>query len=117
MPFDTSVLDQALAQRSDRLECERQRLLAQTVELLQAHGDRYGIRLAYIFGSVAQPHRFHEHSDVDIAIETGRPLLLTEAIGRFSSLLGRDVDLVNLATVPFADRIRREGVQWTPKSS
>lgn len=117
MPFDTSVLDKAIAQRSDRLEVERQRLLTQTVELLEAHNEQYGIRLAYIFGSVAQPHRFHEQSDVDIAIETGRPLLLTEAIGRFSSLLGRDVDLINLATVSFADRIRREGVVWTPKSS
>ena len=117
MPFDTSVLDEAKAQRSDRLENERQRLLAQTISLLNSHADRYGIRSAYIFGSLVRPRRFHERSDVDIAIETSRPELLTEAIGRFSSLLQRDVDLVDFATVPFAARIRREGMLWTPKSS
>ena len=116
MPFDTNVLDEAIAQRSDRLENERQRLLAQTIDLLERHGSRYGIRSAYIFGSVARPRRFHERSDVDIAIKTSRPDLLIEAIGPLSSLLGRDVDLVDLATVPFAERIRREGVRWTPKS-
>ncbi len=117
MPFDTSVLDRAIARRSDRLEGERQRLLAQTFALLDSHCCRYGIRSAYIFGTAARPRRFHERSDVDIAIETSRPELLTEAVGRFSLLLDRDVDMVDLATVPFADRIRREGIEWTPKSS
>ena len=117
MPFDTSVLDKAIAQRSRRLENERKILVAQTFALLDAHSRQFGIRSAYIFGSVARPRRFHEHSDVDIAIETSRPELLTEAIGGFSSLLERDVDLVDLSAVPFADRIRREGVPWTPKSS
>lgn len=117
MPFDTSVRDKAIARRSDRLESERKRLLAQTCALLESHCSRYGIRSAYIFGTLARPRRFHERSDVDIAIETSRHELLTEAIGRFSLLLDRDVDLVDLATVPFADRIRREGIEWTPKSS
>jgi predicted nucleotidyltransferase len=117
MPFDTSLLDEAIARRSVRLEKERQRLFAQTVALLESQSGKYGIRSAWIFGSVARPHRFHERSDVDIAIETSRPELLTEAIGRFSSLLERDVDVIDLASVPFADRIRREGVLWTPKSS
>lgn len=117
MPFNTNVLDEAIARRSDRLEGERQRLLAQTCALLESHRSRYGIRSAYIFGTLARPRRFHERSDVDIAIETSRPELLTQAIGRFSLLLERDVDLVDLATVPFADRIRRESIEWTPKSS
>lgn len=115
MPFDTRVLDEAIAQRSDRLENERRRLLAQTVALLSSHGSRYCIHSAYIFGSVARPRRFHERSDVDIAVETGRPELLIEASGRFSSLLERDVDLIDLAAAPFAERIRREGVLWTPE--
>ncbi len=117
MPFDTSVLDEAITRRSDRLESERQRLFAQTVALLNSLSSHYGIRSAYIFGSVARPRRFHERSDVDIAIETNRPEMLTEAIGRFSSQLKRDVDLVDLVSVPFAERIRREGVLWTPNSS
>ncbi len=117
MPFDTRLLDEAIGQRSRHLETERRRLLAQTAALLETHSCHFGIRSAYIFGSVARPRRFHEHSDVDIAIETSRPERLAEAIGRFSSLLERDVDLVDLSAVPFADRIRREGVPWTPKSS
>ena len=117
MPFDTHLLDEAIAQRSRRLENERQRLFAKTVALLDAHYRQFGIRSACIFGSVTRPRRFHQHSDVDLAIETSRPELLTVAIGRFSSLLERDVDMVDLATVPFAERIRREGVLWTPKIS
>lgn len=117
MPFDTSVLDEAIKRRSNRLEKERKRLFARTVAILDKHSSHFGIRSAYIFGSLAQPRRFREHSDVDIAIETSHPELLSEAIGRFSSLLERDVDLIDLSAVPFADRIRREGVPWTPKSS
>jgi len=117
MSFDTSVLDEAIERRSKRLEMERKRLFAQTFVLLDMHSSHFGIRSAYIFGSLAEPRRFREHSDVDIAIETSRPELLSEAIGRFSSLLERDVDLVDLSVVRFADRIRREGVPWTPKRS
>lgn len=117
MPFDTSVLDEAIARRSHRQENERRRIFAQTVTLLDTHCSQYGIQSAYIFGSVTRPRRFNEHSDVDIAIETSRPELLAEAIGRFSSLPERDVDVVDLSAVPFADRIRQEGVPWTPKSS
>lgn len=117
MPYDTSVLDEAILRRSNRLEGVRKRLFEQTVALLEKNSCQFGIRSAVIFGSLAQPLRFHEHSDVDIAVETSRPELLTEAIGRFSSLLERDVDLVDLSAVPFAERIRREGVPWTPTSS
>lgn len=115
MSFDTHLLDEALVQRYHRLENERRDLLAQTLAALNVLSCSYGIRCAYIFGSVVSPHRFHETSDVDIAIETSRPAVLTEAIGCFSALLERDVDLVDLATVPFADRIRRKGVLWMPK--
>ena len=117
MPFDTYLLDKAKAERSRLMEGERERLFAQTVALLDKYSRRFGIRSAFIFGSVAQPRRFHEHSDIDIAIETSRPERLAEAIGQFSSQLERDVDLVDLAAVPFADRIRREGVLWTPRNS
>ena len=115
MSFDTHLLDEALVQCYHRLENERRDLLAQTLAALNVLSCSYGIRCAYIFGSVVSPHRFHETSDVDIAIETSRPAVLTEAIGCFSALLERDVDLVDLATVPFADRIRRKGVLWMPK--
>ena len=98
MPFDTHLLDEAIARRSDRLENERQRLFAQAVALLDAHSRQYCLSSAYIFGSVVRPRRFHERSDVDIAIETSRPELLTVAIGRFSSLLERDVDIRAIAS-------------------
>lgn len=117
MKFDTHLLDEALVQRSDRLEVERKDFLARVFAALDALGSAYGIQRAYIFGSVVRPHRFHEHSDVDIAVETTRPELLTEALASISSFLKIDVDLINLASVPFAERIRREGELWTPSSS
>ena len=117
MPFDTHVLVKARARRSRLMERERKRLFAQTVALLDKHCRRFDIRSAFIFGSVASPRRFHDHSDIDIDIETSCPERLAEAIGRFSSLLETEVDIVDLAAVPFADRIRREGVPWTPRIS
>lgn len=117
MPFDTHLLDKAIARRSLLMEEERKRLFALTIALIDKYSRQFGIRSAYVFGSVARPRRFHQRSDIDIAIETSRPELLAEAIGQFSSQLERDVDIVDLAAVPFADRIRREGVPWTPKNS
>jgi predicted nucleotidyltransferase len=114
MPFDTHLLDQALAQRSQRLEAERTRLLQQTLDLLPQLAQEMGIRHAYIFGSVVKPHRFHDRSDVDIAVEMDEPARLPEAISRFSQRLQRNVDVVDLSTIHFAQRIREEGILWTP---
>jgi predicted nucleotidyltransferase len=112
MPFDTSVLDAALARRRANLEQQRQQLLAKALELLDELGPAYGIQQAYIFGSLAMPGRFDPRSDVDIAVEQIDPDRFFEAMGKFSSVLGRQVDLIELDKCHFANKIRRKGFRW-----
>lgn len=113
MAFDTSLLDQALVQRRADYERERQEMLARVQSLLDRLGPRYGIRRAFMLGSLIVPGRFNEHSDVDIAVEQINPAQFFDAIGEFSAALGRDVDLIELDRCPFAHRIRENGTLWT----
>ncbi|MBW4657341.1 MAG: nucleotidyltransferase domain-containing protein [Drouetiella hepatica Uher 2000/2452] len=116
MPFNTQLLDEALAERQENHEQERRKVLQQVLEWLQRSGDQYEIHRAYLFGSVTQPMRFHEGSDVDLAVETVDSVKQIEAIADLSMVLLRDVDIVNLRHCHFADRIRERGLLWTRDS-
>lgn len=113
MPFDTSILDEALARRKARNEAERRQVLAKTLRLLDELGPIYKIERAYVFGSTVKPGRFHADSDVDIAVEQIDPARFFEAMSEFFNRLGREIDLVELDKCHFAGKIRREGVVWT----
>ncbi len=108
MAFDTSILDAALARRRAGYERERQALLAQVMRLLEQLAPDYDIQQAYVFGSLAVPAQFGPHSDVDLAVEQIAPEQFFEAISKFSTALGRDVDLVELSQCHFAYRIREK---------
>ena len=68
----------------------------------------------WIFGSLTQPGRFNDASDVDIALEVEPDSM---SMGRLSSelaeRLGRPVDIVQLDGCRFRDKILREGELWT----
>jgi uncharacterized protein len=115
-PFDTSLLDQVLAERQQQHEQTRQQVLQQVLDWLHSFGDRYGIESAYLFGSVTQPRRFHENSDVDLGVENIDPVRQIEAIADLSLALLRDVDIVDLRHCHFAHRIREQGQRWTRSS-
>jgi predicted nucleotidyltransferase len=111
--FSTAVLDQVIAERRKRWETERQTLLAHLLAWLDENAASYGVTQAYIFGSLAQPGRFTDHSDVDVAV-------VDVADGRFFSfaaalsiVLERDVDLLELHACHFAAKIKTEGILWT----
>jgi uncharacterized protein len=114
--FDTSLLDQVLAERQQQYERDRQQVLQQTVDWLQQSGALYGIESAYLFGSVTKPGRFHEQSDVDLGVETIDPVRQIDAIADLSMALLRDVDIVDLRHCHFAHRIREQGLLWTRDS-
>ena len=117
MAYDTSLLDQALAHRRLLLEQERQALLSRVLALLDQRAAAFGIERAYVVGSLAAPGRFHEASDVDIAVEQIDPLRLFEALGEFSASLGRPVDIIQLDRCHFAERLRTKGIPWTSSNS
>jgi predicted nucleotidyltransferase len=113
MPYDTSVLDRALEER--RAEWERRRLatLERVIAVLEAVAPEYGVEEAYVFGSLTKPGRYHAMSDIDIAVHwTGRGSFFDLA-GEVSRRLGQDIDILPLDQIPFADKIRREGIRWT----
>ncbi len=58
-----------------------------------------GAKRVWIFGSILQPECFHEHSDVDIAVE-GLPVKHIYAVeGKIEDILGTDAfDLVYMET-------------------
>lgn len=113
MAFDTSVLDRAQARQRAKWEEARQALLERLLRLLDELVGDFDLHQVYIFGSLVMPGRFTNLSDVDVAV-VGLP---DEQFFKFSaalsSTLGRDVDLVELDSCHFADKIRREGLLWT----
>jgi predicted nucleotidyltransferase len=112
MSFDTSILDQALAER--RAEWERRRLamLARVIVALEEVVPAFGVRRAYIFGSLAKPGRYHERSDVDVAVEWPGAGDFFDLAAEVSRRVGQDIDILPLERIPFADKIRREGILW-----
>ena len=66
--------------------------------VLAAHS---GVRLAILFGSLASGQG-RQDSDVDLAIDAGKPMGFEEKmalIGRLAECTGRPVDLIDLRTV------------------
>jgi len=92
-PFDTSLLDQLLAEKCDRNEAERQRVLADAIAWLDSHTDRFDLSHAYLFGSLIRPYRFSPHSDVDIAVDAIEVDDFFSLMAGLSEALGRQVDL------------------------
>lgn len=71
----------------------------------------------YLFGSRAKGN-YKQNSDVDIAIDAGHPIGMTEK-GQINSMLDalnipQKIDIVdfNRAPQPLKDNILREGVVW-----
>jgi hypothetical protein len=112
--FDTSLLDQALAEQQKQREQERIATLEQVLTWLDQHAAAYSIHQAYVFGSLLRPNGFSQHSDVDVAVEAVNAKHFFQAMAALSEAVGRDVDLVELCKCPFAERIRQTGQLWTP---
>ncbi len=113
MGFD--LLEKAVDAGRRRREAARLRMLERVEDALEQLAPAFGVSEAYLFGSIVRPGRFTDQSDVDLAIEDlGADYW--SFLGRLSELVGREVDLVELAKCRFAARIRREGRRWTPKA-
>jgi len=116
MTFQTTYLDQILAKQRSQLEQERQNLLEKTIDWLNKYGSRYGIKQAYIFGSLTRQNQFTKNSDIDIAVEITNTDHLFSLISLISEATAREVDLILLNNCHFANRIRERGIKWTPNN-
>ena len=117
MAFPTPLLDARLAREKEQNERERQQLLPLALAWLQSHGLDYGISCGYLFGSVTQPGRFTQSSDIDIAVDTWETGNIFGLMGYLSLYLNRDVDVIPLDQCHFADKIRRLGMSWSVNDS
>lgn len=67
-----------------------------------------------LFGSLTKPGIFNDRSDIDLALESEPPQMdAWRLTAELMERLGRPVDVVLLDSCRFAQRIRREGEQWT----
>ena len=74
-------------------------------DVLRAHG---AVEV-YVFGSAATG-KLREHSDVDLAIVGLPPEIFFQAMADAADILGRPVDLVDLADGgPLVDYLKRKG--------
>ena len=66
--YDTGILDRALRARRRRLAGEQAELRPRVERTLLALCDRFGVRSAYVVGSLRSPDRWREGADVDVAV-------------------------------------------------
>ena len=83
-----------------------------TWEAIARLKERYPFDAVYFFGSLTKPYGFFNSSDIDIGIEGLDKFLHYRFISDLSRLLKRDIDVVRLEDCPFAETIRKLGVQW-----
>lgn len=108
--FDTSVLDEAVKNRRERLERQRRDLLEKVSETLKKAREAYNIKAAYVIGSLARPLGWHRFSDVDVAV-SGCSAEVLEVMKELERATGKEVDVVDLDRHPSADSFRREGLR------
>ncbi|MBM3954049.1 MAG: nucleotidyltransferase domain-containing protein [Planctomycetes bacterium] len=106
------LLRESIAERA--ADCERERLrvrerLAAGLAACLPQGSR-----VWVYGSLTEPARFREWSDVDLALEQDPPAM---SIHLLASLLSercqRPVDVCLIGETRLEPQIRRHGEPWT----
>ena len=108
--FETAILDRTLKTQREQRNRERIALMGRVVVALRVCRDRYGLREAWIFGSLLFADRWDEMSDVDVAISGGSDRVL-DVMQVVEDAVARDVDVIDLDAHLSADRFRRRGMK------
>jgi len=108
MPTMLQEMERERLQRRERLRAEVRRQLRDVLPQTIA-GQR-----VVVFGSLTNPGRFSEHSDIDLALESEPPgMSLYQLTSLLAERMGRRVDVVLLPESRFREKILREGETWT----
>ena len=108
--FQTDVLDRALKSRRGQRDKERVALIDQVVSALRVCREKYGVREAFIVGSLLIAHRWDDKSDVDVAIGGASEHVL-DVMKVVEDAVKRDVDVIDLDLHMSADRFREKGMK------
>ena len=102
------------AMEAERLQKREGLRLETRRELHAALGELVAGRKVIVFGSLVQPGRFTENSDIDVAFGSEPVgLSLYQLTSLLAERLGRRVDVVLLPECRFREKILREGEAWT----
>jgi len=108
--FDTTLLDRALRRKRQ----EREKLRRETIQKLKRAVSRlaksYGIERVFLFGSAIKPGRFHERSDVDVAVSGLANEDYFSFMAALSRTIKRDVDVVQLENAGAEKLLRKPAI-------
>jgi len=100
-----------IAARQEAARSRGDALRRQAREAVRALASDFGIRRAWLFGSLAwgEPHA---DSDVDLLVEGLEPTLAARAEKRVAEMVQAPVDLVRIEDAPpgLAERVKRDGL-------
>lgn len=111
MPFDFSLLKDALQKKQTLNEIKRKQLLQKLINTLKEMNSKYGIKEIFIFGSLVKKMRFLENSDLDVAVKGLKSELFFKFMAEISYKMGKDVDVIELERCKFANKILKEGIR------
>jgi uncharacterized protein len=115
MGYSTALLDEAIAKRRKAREELRVRQLEKLQHALDALSREIAFEEAYMFGSIAEPFGFSEGSDIDVGFMGLRDEDFFAAMSFLSNQLSAEVDVIQLESHRFGDKIRRFGTRWKKK--
>ena len=108
--FETDVLDRTLKTRHRQRNRERVALIDQVASALRVCREKYGVREAFIVGSLLLSHRWDHKSDVDVAIGGASERIL-DVMKVVEDAVERDVDVIDLDLHMSAGRFRQKGMK------
>ncbi len=108
--FDTSIFDEAIRARRQRLAAEQAELLDCVRRILLELRQPLGIEAAYIVGSLRSPDSWRESSDIDVAVGGCSPVVLT-IMKALEDATGRMVDVIDLDRHPSPEAFVQSGVK------
>ena len=108
--FETDVLDRTLKTRRRQRNWERVVLIDRVASALRVCREKYGVREAFIVGSLLFFRRWDHKSDVDVAIG-GAPDRVLDVMKVVEDAVDRDVDVIDLDLHMSADRFRQKGMK------
>ena len=103
--------------QSETREKIRKKVWLQVEVALDTLSETYTWDEVYIFGSLIREDKFSSKSDVDLAVKGLNKFDHFSFVGKFSSLIGRDADVIRLEDCHFSNSILSGGIKWSSKRS
>jgi len=114
--FSTEILDRVMAQERTKREQKRLKMLEAVFDALEKLSREISFEEAYIFGSLASPYLYFENSDIDIAFLGLKDEDFFHAMAFLFRELGAEVDVLQLESCAWREKIMREGIKWKKKN-